>query len=93
MSSLKKSDEEVETLDELSAKLNEQTARRRKSTKQKAHIRDEVVEKAAANAEMEIPEAMIDTELDRMVREFGQRLNQGMNLELYFQFSGQDDEN
>jgi trigger factor len=35
---------------------------------------------------------MINTELDRMVREFEQRLQyQGMNLELYFQFTGQDE--
>lgn len=35
---------------------------------------------------------MIDTEIDRMMNEFEQRLQmQGMNLELYFQFSGQDE--
>ena len=36
---------------------------------------------------------MIETEMDRMMQEFEQRLQmQGMNLELYFQFSGQDEE-
>ena len=36
---------------------------------------------------------MIDNEVDRMLQEFEQRLQmQGMNLELYFQFSGQDEE-
>ena len=36
---------------------------------------------------------MIDNEVDRMMQEFEQRLQmQGMNLELYFQFSGQDEE-
>ena len=41
---------------------------------------------------MEIPAAMTNTEVDRMVQEFGQRLQmQGMNLELYYQFSGQDE--
>jgi trigger factor len=51
------------------------------------------VEKAAANTEVEIPEAMVKTETDRMVREFEQRLQmQGMTLDLYFQFSGQDEE-
>ncbi len=35
---------------------------------------------------------MVDTELDRMVREFEQRLQmQGMTLEMYQQFSGQDE--
>ena len=36
---------------------------------------------------------MIESEVERMMEEFGQRLEQqGMNLELYFQFSGQDEE-
>ena len=36
---------------------------------------------------------MVNTELDRMIQEFDQRLQmQGMNLELYFQFSGQNEE-
>ena len=36
---------------------------------------------------------MIDNEVDRMLQEFEQRLQmQGMNLELYFQFSGQSEE-
>jgi trigger factor len=36
---------------------------------------------------------MIDNEVDRMLQEFEQRLQmQGMNLELYFQFSGQNEE-
>ncbi len=35
---------------------------------------------------------MINTELDRMVQEFGQRMQQqGLNLETYFQISGQDE--
>ena len=35
---------------------------------------------------------MVATEVDRMVQEFGQRLQmQGMTLELYYQFSGQDE--
>ncbi len=36
---------------------------------------------------------MIDAELERMMGDFEQRLQQqGMNLDLYFQFSGQDEE-
>ena len=57
------------------------------------HVRDTIVEKAAANAEIDVPESMVVTEIDRMISEFDQRLQaQGMNLELYFQFSGQDEE-
>src|SRR5690606_26931657 len=56
-------------------------------------LRDDLVEQAASNAEMDIPEAMIQSEIDRMMQDFEQRLQmQGMNLQLYFQFSGQDEE-
>ncbi|MEI4800088.1 trigger factor [Bacillus sp. NPDC077411] len=88
----KDANEEVATLDELKAKIRENLE---VSKKQEAEhkVRDEVVEKASANAEIDIPEAMIETELDRMVREFEQRLSyQGMNLELYYQFTGTDEE-
>ena len=36
---------------------------------------------------------MVENEVGQMMQEFEQRLQvQGMNLELYFQFSGQDEE-
>ncbi len=84
-------DDEVETLDALKEKIK---TRLEDSKKHEAehHLRDSVVEQAAANAEVEIPEVMIENETNRMLQEFEQRLSQqGMNLELYFQFSGQDE--
>lgn len=88
----KEVDESVEGLDALRTKLTEQTTEEKKQTAAQA-LRDDLVEKAAANAEVDIPQAMIDSEVDRMLQEFGQRLSQqGMNLDLYYQFSGQDEE-
>ncbi|RFU65908.1 trigger factor [Peribacillus glennii] len=85
-------DEEVETLAELREKLKKNLEHDKKH-EQEHHIQDTVVEKAAANAEIDLPEVMVSNEVDRMMDEFGQRLqSQGMNLELYFQFSGQDEE-
>ncbi|WP_316571826.1 trigger factor [Neobacillus sp. YIM B06451] len=85
-------DDEVETLDELKAKIKERLEHDKNHEKEH-HVRDAVVEKAAANAEVEIPEVMVRNETDRMMQDFEQRLQmQGMNLELYFQFSGQDEE-
>jgi trigger factor len=84
-------DEEVETLDALKEKIR---IRLEDSKKKEAehHLRDSVVEKAAENAQVEIPEVMVTNEVNRMLQEFEQRLQaQGMNLELYFQFSGQDE--
>ncbi|WP_243386139.1 trigger factor [Bacillus kexueae] len=84
--------EEVETLDELKAKTKERLVEQ-KTQFAENKLRDDLVEKAAENAEVEIPEVMVDQEVDRMMREFEQRLQmQGMNLELYFQFSGQDED-
>ncbi|MCM3765477.1 trigger factor [Neobacillus niacini] len=84
-------DEEVETLDALKEKIK---TRLEGSKKHEAehHLRDSLVDKAAENAEVEIPEVMVENEVNRMLQEFEQRLQmQGMNLQLYFQFSGQDE--
>jgi trigger factor len=84
-------DDEVETLDALKEKIR---TRLEDSKKHEAehHLRDSLVEKAAENAQVEIPEVMVTSEVNRMLQEFEQRLQmQGMNLELYFQFSGQDE--
>ncbi|HJV16787.1 MAG TPA: trigger factor [Bacillales bacterium] len=84
-------DDEVETLDALKEKIK---TRLENSKKHEAehHLQNSLVEKAAANAEVEIPSVMVDTEINLMMQEFEQRLQtQGMNMELYFQFSGQDE--
>ncbi|WP_010531147.1 trigger factor [Lentibacillus jeotgali] len=83
-------DEEVETLDELKEKKKEelQNQKEQDADNQK---RETLIEKASDNAEVTIPDAMVETELDRMIQEFEQRLQmQGMTLDMYFQFSGQD---
>ena len=87
----KEIDPEVETVEALKAKLKETTIANKEADAE-ATLRDELVEKAAENAEVEVPQGMINTEVDRMLQEFGQRLQmQGMTLELYYQFSGQDE--
>lgn len=84
--------EDVETLDELKAKIRKRLEEEKK-TYAENKLRDDLVEKAAENVEVDIPQVMIDNELDQMMREFEQRLQmQGLNLQLYFQFSGQDEE-
>ena len=83
--------EEVETLDELRKELKDKMIQD-KETEADHNKRDTLVEKAAENATIDIPEAMITTEVDRMLEEFGQRLqSQGMSLDMYYQFSGSDE--
>ncbi|MCB5933451.1 trigger factor [Caldibacillus thermoamylovorans] len=83
-------DDEVETLDALKEKIKNRL-KDEKEHAAKHEVENAVIEKAAENAEIDIPEVMIDNEVERMVKEFDQRLQQqGLNLELYSQFSGQD---
>lgn len=60
--------------------------------KEKAFVQEKenaALEAAVKNAEMEIPQAMIDSQAEDMVNEFGERLQmQGMRLEQYLQFTG-----
>lgn len=87
----KEIDPEVESLEALRTKMKDSLVAEKKSAAD-AKLRDELVQKAAENATIDIPHAMIHTEMDRMMSDFEQRLTQqGMNLELYFQFSGQDE--
>ncbi|MBA4537471.1 trigger factor [Bacillus aquiflavi] len=84
-------DEEVETLADLKEKVKNRL-QENKNHEAEHHIRDTVIEKATENAEIDIPPVMITTEVDRMMKEFEQRLQmQGMNMDLYYQFSGQDE--
>ncbi|WP_309089619.1 trigger factor [Domibacillus sp.] len=88
----KETDEEVETLEALKTKIQERLAEQKKNAAEQK-LRDDLVEKAVANAQTDVPEAMINTEIDRMLQEFTQNLSmQGMNLDLYYQFSGQTEE-
>ncbi|WJY28148.1 MULTISPECIES: trigger factor [Sporosarcina] len=88
----KEMDEDVETVDELRKKIRENLETEKQSAAETA-LRDDLVEAAARNAEFEVPEEMVNAETDRMLEEFGQRLQmQGMNLDLYYQFSGQDED-
>lgn len=52
-----------------------------------------VITAVAGNAKVEIPEVMVEKEVDKMVQNLQQRLQyQGLTLEQYFQFTGTDEE-
>lgn len=85
-------DEEAETLEELREKTKKDLEESKKQAAENEK-RETLIEKASENAEVEIPDVMVETELDQMMREFEQRLQmQGMTLEMYTQFSGQDED-
>lgn len=85
-------DEEVETIEELREKKREELKKQKEQAAENKK-REQLIEKVTENAEVDIPEAMINTELDHMMQEFEQRLQmQGMTLENYYQFSGQSED-
>ena len=84
--------EKSETVDaykaEVKAKIKE-----RKENEGKQKREDQSVEQAVANAEMDIPEAMISIQSRQMVDDFARRImQQGMTMEQYFQFTGLSEE-
>ena len=61
----------------------------KKTNEEKAKREDAVVKAVIEDAEMELPEAMIDTQARQIVNDFAQRLQmQGMNMDQYLQYTG-----
>ena len=80
---------EFETLDEYKADLKSQLEAK-KLEEAKREQEDEAIAAIVDDSEMEIPEAMIQTQCEDMVNEFAQRIAQsGLTMEQYMQFSGQ----
>lgn len=79
---------EFETLDEYkeSIKKNLQETKENNAKRTKE---DEAIKKIIEKSEMEIPDAMIDMQVQNMIQEFAQRLaQQGLSIDQYMQFSG-----
>ena len=84
-------DSDAENVDEYKENLRKRLSEQ-KATEAENTEKEEAINKATENASIDIPEAMINTELDRMVSEFAQRIQQqGLDLQTYFQISGQDE--
>lgn len=61
----------------------------RKANEAKVKKEDEAMEKIIEAAKMDIPEAMINTQVNRMAEDFARRLQQqGLSIEQYFQYTG-----
>ena len=79
---------DFDTLDEykadIKAKLVEKAEKVAKNEKE-----EKLIDAIIANSKMDIPEAMIETQQDQMVREFANRIaSQGLSFDQYMQFTG-----
>ena len=79
---------EFDTLDEYKADVRKHLEVE-KENEAKRTKEDEAIAKIIEKSEMEIPEAMIETQCENMVNDFAQRIAQsGLTMEQYMQFSG-----
>lgn len=79
---------EFDTLDEYKKDL-EKTIRAEKEERATTTNENNVVDKVVANASMEIPEPMIDAQLDNMYYDYSMRLQQqGIPIDQYMQITG-----
>ncbi len=61
--------------------------------KARSETENAIIDKAIENAEFEIPDAMMEAQIDNIVRDFSQRLAyQGMNLDMYMKYTGQTED-
>ena len=81
---------EFETLAEYKEDIKKKLTEK-KEKEARAKKEAQAVEKAVENATMEVPDAMIDTQVQSMMEDFARRMqSQGLSLEQYFQFTGMD---
>lgn len=81
---------EFDTLAEYKEDVKKKLAEK-KEAEAKDKKEEAVIEAIVADAKMDIPEAMIETQQRQMVDDFAQRLSmQGLTLEQYYQFTGLD---
>ena len=74
----------AEYKEDIKKNLTEKKEKEARAAKENA-----AVDKAIENAEMEIPDAMVDTQTRQMLDDFARRMqSQGLTMEQYFQFTG-----
>jgi len=79
---------EFETLEELKKDI---LNRLKETAEQEAQlrIRQQVIDQAVADTEVEVPKEMVETRVEEMIASMGQRFRmQGLTLEQYFQLTG-----
>ena len=83
---------EFNTLEEYKADVRKKLEEKKEAAAKEAK-EEAAIAKAIENAQMDIPEAMIDTQTRQMMDEFASRLQQqGLALQQYYQFTGMDND-
>lgn len=79
---------EFDTFDEYKADVKKKLEESKKDSAKRAQ-EDEAVEKLSQSSEMDIPDAMIDNQVDNMINEFSRNMaQQGLSMQQYMQYTG-----
>lgn len=85
-------DVDFETLEELKEDIRQKLEKKAEQEKDN-YYKEEVIKKVTDNATLDIPEVMVANEIEKMIKDFDQQLiYQGMNLELYLQYVGMNED-
>ena len=81
---------EFDTLDELKADVRS-NLEKSKAARAEAQMKNSVIEKVYEANDIDVPDVMVESEIDNMVAEFEQSLSsQGMELNSYLEYFGKD---
>lgn len=70
----------------------EENIKTHKETHAEDHYIDELLTKASENMEVNVPDAMVSEEVDRMIRQYEENLKmQGITLEQFYKFTNSDE--
>ena len=84
--------EGINTKEELEAQISENIIARKEMEAENKYL-DDLLEAAAKDVKVDIPEAMINEELDRMVGQYADHLKmQGITIEQFYQFTNSNEQ-
>ena len=83
--------EGIDSEDKLKAEIKESIKAQKEMDVENKYV-DDLFEAVAKNVEVDIPEAMVEEEVNRLMGRFEEQMKmQGVSLELYYQFTGSDE--
>lgn len=81
---------EFDTLDEYKADIRKELEKSKASRAENA-MKNKVIEKVFEANDIDVPDVMVESEIDNMISEFDQQLrSQGLDLNTYMQYLGKD---
>ena len=81
---------EFDTFEEYKASIKEMLEKRKEDSA-RATQEEEAIAKIVDKSKMDIPEAMVESQVQRMINDFSQRIGmQGLSMDMYMDYSGAD---